>query len=159
VRRFCHYLAHRDSIAGVNCHSPSQDRRPPFSSLLDFPHLSPNPRSDRPHCSFLQGGSASSPQRQVAANKSKLSVLFGDRSSEDSDPQSPGEERPQLDHQSHPTLVLLPLVESVSRRLGPRGPDERIQNRLWFMVPRVPKPRPLGRHNHMPSYQCFGEYC
>jgi hypothetical protein len=27
------------------------------------------------------------------------------------------------------------------------------------MVPRVPSPRPLGQHNHTPSYQCFGEYC
>jgi hypothetical protein len=73
--------------------------------------------------------------------------------------QSSGKERPQLDHQSHPTPVLRPLVESVSRSLQPRGPDGRIQNQLWHMVPRVPSPRPLGQHNHSPSYQCFGEYC
>jgi hypothetical protein len=107
--------------AGVNCHSPSQDRRPPYPSLdplqLDITHLSPNPCTDRPHCSSLQGSSASLPQRQVAANKSKLSVLFGDGSLEDSDPQSPGKERHQLDRQSHPTPVLRPLVESVSRSL------------------------------------------
>jgi hypothetical protein len=148
---------------GIDCNYPSQDRHPPFSSLdplqLDIPHLSPNPSADRPHCSLLQGSSAFSPHGKVAANKSKLSLLFADGSLEDSDPQAPGKERPQLDHQSHPTPVLLPLVESVSRSLGPRGPDGRIQNRLRHMVPRVPSPRPLGQHNHSSSYQCFGEYC
>jgi hypothetical protein len=62
---------------GFNCNSSSQDRRPPFLSInplrLDIPHLSPNPCTDRPYCSLLQGSSASSPQRQVVANKSVYS--------------------------------------------------------------------------------------
>jgi hypothetical protein len=63
----------------------------------------------------------------------KLSVLFGDGFSEDSDPQSPGKERPQLDPQFHPTPVLCPIVESVSRSLRPQGPDGRkIGYGIWF---------------------------
>jgi hypothetical protein len=31
-------------------------------------------------------------------------------------------------------------------------------HRLRHMVPGVPSPRPLGWHNHSPSYQCFGKY-
>jgi hypothetical protein len=138
--------------------SPSQGGRPPFSSQdplqLDIPVLSPNYGADRSHRSLLQSSPSSSSQRQVAANKSELGVLFGVGSSEDSDTQGP-----QLDHQSLPTPVLRPFVASASRSLRSRGPDGRFQNRLRHLVPGVPPPRPLGQHNCSSPYQCFGDYC
>jgi hypothetical protein len=72
---------------------------------------------------------ASSPEGKVASNKLKLGVLFRVGSSEDCDTQFPGEEGPQLDHQSIPTPVLCPLVASVSRSLRPRGPDRCVQKK------------------------------
>jgi hypothetical protein len=99
--------------ASVSGHPPNEGRRPSFSSQdplqLDSPHVLTSDGVDRPHRGLLQRSPSSLVEGKVASNKSKLSLLFGSRSSENSDSLSPGEEGPSVDHQSVPTSVLRPL--------------------------------------------------
>jgi hypothetical protein len=132
----------------------SQD---PFQ--LDSPHLSTSDGVDRPHHGLLQSSASSSVEGKVASNKSKLCLLFGSGSSENSDSLFTGQERSSVDHQSITTSVLHPLVVPVPRSLQPRGPNGRVKPRIWHLVRRVPSPRPMGQHNCASPYQCFGDHC
>jgi hypothetical protein len=96
--------------------------------------MSTSHRVDRPHRGLLQSSPASSPEGKVASNKLKLSLLFGGGFSENSDSQSPGEEGPQLDHQSVPTPVLCPLVVPVPKvcDLEAQTDASKIGYGIWF---------------------------
>jgi hypothetical protein len=149
--------------ASVSGHPPNEGGRPSFSSQdplqLERPHLSTSDGVDRPHRGLLQSSPSSSVERKVASNKSELDLLFRSRSSEDSDSLSTGQERSSVDHQSITISVLRPPVVPVPRSLRPSGPNGRVKPRLRHLVPRFPSPRPVGQHNCVSPYQCFGDHC
>jgi hypothetical protein len=79
-------VEHSASIFG---HPQNKGGRPLFSSQdllqLGIPHVSTSDGVDRPHRGLLQSSPISSAERKVASDKSKLSLLFGIGSIENSD--------------------------------------------------------------------------
>jgi hypothetical protein len=88
------------------------------------PNLSSSNGADRPHCSFSQSGSSSTPQRTLDADVVELGLLFGTVSSEDSHPASPSDEGFRLDLQSAAASMPRSPVAIDAQVLCPIGPGQ-----------------------------------